>query len=138
MTNQKEETIRLEYPEEACTGSYEVIRLNEYHFLLRCNDPFIEALSYGTVIEAEVHASEKNTYVFKRIVEQSTYTSEVIFLPSQLNETELHAVGNLIEEAGGFWEVWFGGMACVNLPIGSHLNLSEALNDRITKKKNYL
>lgn len=134
MSNQSKEIIRMYYPKESCTGNYDVIILDSYRFKLACNDPFIEELTYGTIIEVEKELHEQDVYKFKRIVEESEYRSESLFLPSELNETELRIVGDMINNEGGYWEVIFGGLGIVNLPKNSTLNVIEELNKLIRNK----
>lgn len=134
MSNQSEEIIKMYYPKESCTGNYDVIRLDSCKFKLACNDPFIEELSYGTIIEVENELYEPEVYKFKRIVEESDYKSESLFLPPELNETELRIVGDIITNEGGYWEVIFGGIGIVNLPKNSTLDVIEELNKLIRNK----
>ncbi len=122
-------------PEEASTGTYEVIKVSEYTYKLTNNDPFSEVLTYGTIIEVLPEKKDEDTYVFKGVHTESDYTHEVIGLPSALNETEMRIVGQMIIDEGGYWEVIFGGMGYVNLPKHSKLNVIEELNKLITAKQ---
>lgn len=134
MSNQDSEIIRMYYPEESSTGKYDVIKVDTHNFKLVSNDPFVEKLSFGTIIEVEPEMHEREVYKFKRIVSESEYKSESLFLPSELNETELRIVGNLIVKEGGYWEVVFGGIGIVNLPLDSKLDVTKELNKLIEAK----
>lgn len=136
MDQEKIIDIKMYVPEEASTGTYEVIKVSEYTYKLTNNDPFSEVLTYGTIIEVLPEKKNKDTYVFKRVYTQSNYTHQVIGLPSALNETEMRVVGQMIIDEGGYWEVIFGGMGHVNLPKTSKLNVINELNKIIKAKKN--
>lgn len=66
---------------------------------------------------------------------ESDFSLEVIALPFVLTESEMRIVGKMIIDAGGFWEVIFGGMGYVNLPKHSELNVIEELNKLIREKQ---
>jgi hypothetical protein len=141
MFNKREKAveIRMYVPEEASTGNYAVIQLSEFTYKLANNDPFSETLSYGTIIEVESKVKEEDdekVYTLKKVLKESDFSINVIFLPSELNETELRIVGKMIIDEGGFWEVNFGGMGYVNLPKQSKLDIIEELNKLIKEKKN--
>ena len=123
-------------PEEACTSTYDVIKVAENRYRLASNDPFSETLIYGTIIEVLPEKNEEDTFVFKKVCAVSEYNLEVIGLPMALNETEMRVVGQMIIDEGGYWEVLFGGMGYVNLPKHSKLNVIEELNKLIAAKQN--
>ncbi len=122
-------------PEEASTGTYEVIKVSENRYKLTNNDPFSETLTYGTIIEVLPEKKDKDTFVFKKVYAESEFNLEVIGIPMSLNEAELRVVGQIIIDEGGYWEVIFGGMGYVNLPKTSQLNVIDELNKLIRKKQ---
>ncbi|GEM_PF-732154 len=139
MNSQEITQIRMYVPEESSTGTYDVIKVSDFSYRLASNDPFSEILSYGTVIEVETEKKEDEgecIFVFKKIHTESNYTLEVIFLPMNLTNSEMRIVGQMIIDEGGFWEVIFGGVGYVNLPIKSNLNVIEELNKLIKTKQN--
>ena len=126
-------------PEEKSTGTYDVIKISDCIYELTSNDPFNESLCFGTTIEVEAEKIEEegqNNFVFKKIHTKSEYKLEILFLPIELNQSELQIVGEMIINEGGFWEVIFGGMGYVNLPKKSKLDVIEELNILIKRKKN--
>jgi len=136
MDEEKIIDIKMYVPEEASTGTYEVIKVSEHTYKLTNNDPFSEILTYGTIIEVLPEKKDEDTYIFKGVHTESDFTHEVIGLPSALNETEMRVVGQMIIDEGGYWEVIFGGMGYVNLPKTSKLNVIDELNKLIKAKKN--
>lgn len=135
MDEEKIIEIKMYVPEEASTGTYEVIKVSEYRYKLTNNDPFSEILTYGTIIEVLPEKKDEDTFVFKKVYAESDFSHEVIGLPSSLNETEMRIVGQMIIDEGGYWEVIFGGMGYINLPKNSKLNVSEELNNLIKIKQ---
>ncbi|MGD1839749.1 MAG: hypothetical protein ACFB0B_02475 [Thermonemataceae bacterium] len=127
--------IKMYVPEEASTGTYEVIKVSENRYKLTNNDPFSETLTYGTIIEVLPEKKDKDTFVFKKVYAESEFNLEVIGIPMSLNEAELRVVGQIIIDEGGYWEVIFGGMGYVNLPKTSQLNVIDELNKLIRKKQ---
>lgn len=83
-------------PEEASTGTYEVIKVSEYKYKLTNNDPFNETLNYGILTEVLPEKKDEDTFIFKGVYKESDYNLEVIGLPSALNETEMRIVGQMI------------------------------------------
>jgi len=77
----------------------------------------------------------KTKIFIKKIYAESEYSLEVIALPMSLNETEMRIVGKMIIDEGGYWEVIFGGMAYINLPKDSKLNIIDELNKLIKAKQ---
>ncbi|PCJ35646.1 MAG: hypothetical protein COA99_13715 [Moraxellaceae bacterium] len=126
--------IKMYVPEEASTGTYQVIKVSEHRYKLTNNDPFSEILTYGTTIEVLPEKKDNGALVFKKVYAESDYNLVVINLPISLNETEMRVVGQMIIDEGGYWEVIFGGMGYVNLPKTSTLNVITELN-KLTKAK---
>ena len=126
--------INLYDSDEGFGGNVEVVKLGQHTYQLMCNTFFSEDVYYGTVIEVEDELTDDGYFKLKSIIKASEYTQETYFLPIALNEAELRIVGGKIVEEGGYWEVVFGGMALVNLPKKSLLDVNEELND-LQKKK---
>lgn len=135
MEKEKIIDIKMYVPDEASTGTYEVIQVSENTYKLTNNDPFSEILTYGTIIEVLPEKKDGDTYIFKRVHAESEYILQVIGLPFSLNETEMRVVGQMIIDEGGYWEVIFGGMVYVNLPKTSKLNVIDELNKLIKAKQ---
>ena len=135
MKDQEPFEIRMYHPDEKSIGSYEVIQIESNQFKLNYNDPFLEELTYGVQFEVEENKTSKGEYIFKKITKESEFTSDTYTLPSLLNETELRKIGDKIIESGGYWEVMFGGIAYVNLPKGSEINILKEFEQAIESKK---
>lgn len=123
----EEVEIRIFEPDFGFTASYDAIQLSEFQYLLKCNSPLSEELTYGTIIEVEKEKTKEGDLILSKIVKKSDFSSETYMLPGDLNETELSIVGDMIINAGGYWEVLFGGMGFVNLPKDSTLDISSEL-----------
>lgn len=126
--------IYIYNPNDASTANFEVLKVSDYTYQLMSNDPFQEALCYGTLIEVEKNLTKEGDFQLKRIVKASDYTLEVYPLPNDLNETELRIVGDMIVTNGGYWEVNFGGLGYVSLPKHSTLDVIKEL-ENIKKNK---
>ena len=91
------------------------------------NDPFLEELCRGTVIEVAPKHDEPKVMELIRVVTPSDTPVVVYGLPQGVPESLLRQVGDQIVAAGGYWEVLFGGMAYVNLPKDSSFDVNAAL-----------
>lgn len=71
-------------------------------------------INYGTTIK--VQADEKGELEMVKVVRASDYITRRFMLPS-LSKTELmEKLGNPILEAGGLWEIVFGGIIFIHMP----------------------
>ena len=78
-------------------------------------------INYGTTIK--VQPDEKGDLEMVKVVRASDYKTRRFILPS-LSKTELmEKLGNPIREAGGLWEVVFGGIIFIHMPRGSQFDL---------------
>ena len=116
-------TIKMFHPGERSTGEYNVIKISDFEYKLTENNPFSEDLSYGTIIEVENKLNKDGIFQFKKIAKESDFRLEIYGLNLGLNEAELRLLGDKIVKNGGHWEVIFGGMAYVNLPKDSNLDI---------------
>lgn len=123
--------IRMYVPTTSSTSTYDVIKIDSYTYQLVNNAPFNENLIYGTIIEVHPEEKEEGVLEFKKIFAESTYNLEVIILPTSLAKHQLRAIGELIIDEGGFWEVIFGGLGYINLPKHSKLDVMKELNKLI-------
>lgn len=81
-------------------------------------------INYGTTIK--VQPDEKGELEMVKVVRASDYKTRRFILPS-LSEAELiNKLGNPIREAGGLWEVVFGGIIFIHMSRASEFDL-EAL-----------
>jgi len=128
--------ITMCVPEDSSTGNYSVVKVADNLYKLANNDPFNEKLTYGTVVSVSPYVNKDgvNMYMFNEIYAKSDYNFQVIGLPMSLTESELRPIGKMITDAGGYWEVIFGGMGYINLPKRSNLNVLDQINQLITSK----
>jgi len=136
MINEEEAIeFRMYVPEHRSTGTYYGIKTAPNCYKLTVNDPFNEALCYGTIIEVQPALKEEGVYELKGIYAESEFTAEMLTLPNALNESELRVVGKMITDEGGYWEVIFGGLAYFNLPKTSELNVFAEVTKMIKAKQ---
>ena len=78
-------------------------------------------INYGTTIK--VQPDEKGELEMVKVVRASDYRTRQFILPS-LSEPELmNKLGNPIRDAGGLWEVVFGGIIFIHMPRDSEFDL---------------
>lgn len=95
------------------------------------NPVFSCRINYGTIIKAVTDSNGE--LIFTKIVRASNFKTRQFFLSASLNETELRTkIGQPILDAGGMWEVVFGGICFVHIPKDSNFDL-----DEFFKKNNY-
>jgi hypothetical protein len=87
------------------------------------NELFNCRLTLGT--EFETHINKDGKHEIIGIVKESDYITKRFFLTSQFNQSEYRLLGDEILKQGGFWQVDFGGIATVNLPKDSEIDLEE-------------
>ncbi|WP_460552285.1 hypothetical protein [Ferruginibacter profundus] len=105
------ETIAAEFLEY---GTYRIIE----------NPVFSFQINYGTIIDAVTDA--KGELVFTQIVRASDFKTRKFLLSTSLTEAALRAkLGQLVLDAGGMWEVVFGGICFVHIPENSAFDLDE-------------
>jgi len=81
-------------------------------------------INYGTKVR--VIQDLNGELVMTKVIKASGFQTRMFFLNSSLNETQLRTkIGQPILDAGGMWEVVFGGIAFVHLPKDSNFNLDE-------------
>lgn len=128
--------IMMYVPEDSSTGNYSVVKVADNLYKLANNDPFNEKLIYGTVVSVSPYVNEDGVsmFILNKVYAESDYNLQVIGLPMSLTESELRPIGKMITDAGGYWEVIFGGMGYVNLPKQSQLNVHDHINRLVTSK----
>ncbi len=100
-----------------------VDKVSENVFRAVENELFNCHLTLGTEFETSINKDGKHEIV--RIVKDSDFITKRFFLISQFNESEYRLLGDEIIRHGGVWQVDFGGIATVNLPKDSELDLDK-------------
>ena len=114
-------------------GSSETVyaeQIDSDTFKLLENPIFNCRINYGTIVK--VIQDSNGELVMSQIMGASDFETRKFFLSASLNEIQLRAkIGQPILDAGGMWEVVFGGIAFVHLPKNSNFNLEQLfkLND---------
>jgi hypothetical protein len=115
-------------------GSSETVyaeQLSEDTFKLMENPLMNCRINYGTIVK--VAPRQDGELVFTKIVRVSNFKTRQFFLNGSLNETELRIkLGQPVLDAGGMWEVVFGGICFVHLPRDGNFDL-----DELFKQHNY-
>jgi hypothetical protein len=105
------------------SSSFYALKLSENLYRMTENDIQNPRLTFGTEFETKLGLDNK-LEIF-RITKHSEFITRRFFLNSQFNETEYKLFGDEIMKNGGFWQSDFGGIATINLPKGSNLNIDE-------------
>ena len=81
-------------------------------------------INYGTIIK--VIQDLNGELVMSKIIRASDFRTRQFMLSASLNETQLRTqIGQPILDAGGMWEVVFGGIAFIHLPKNSTFDLNK-------------
>jgi hypothetical protein len=105
------------------SSSFYALKLSENLYRMTENDIQNPRLTFGTEFETKLGLDNK-LEIF-RITKHSEFITRRFFLNSQFNETEYKLFGDEIMKNGGFWQSDFGGIATINLPKHSKLNIDE-------------
>ena len=87
------------------------------------NEIFNCRLTLGTEFETRLNKDGKHEII--KITKDSNFITRRFFLNSQFRESEYRLLGDEVMKQGGFWQVDFGGIATINLPKDSELNIDE-------------
>ena len=87
------------------------------------NEIFNCRLTLGTEFETRLNKDGKHEII--KITKDSNFITRRFFLNSQFRESEYRLLGDEVMKQGGFWQVDFGGIATINLPKDSKLNIDE-------------
>jgi hypothetical protein len=78
-------------------------------------------INYGTTIK--VQADEKGELEMVKVVRASDYMTRRFIFPSISKAELMEKLGNPIREAGGMWEVVFGGIILIHMPRAYQFDL---------------
>lgn len=109
--------------EEGIFSTISVERIDENRFRTTANEILDNRLTYKT--EFETKQNSKNQHEILSVSKNSEFITRRFNLTPEFKESEYKLLGDEIMKEGGFWQVDFGSMATVNLPITSKLKLDE-------------
>ena len=108
---------------EKITESVVVKRLSETKIQVAENAVMLCRLTFGT--EFETRINKEGVYEITKITKDSKFITRRFLLSHKFTESEYRVLGDEIMKQGGFWQVDLGGIATVNLPQDSTLDLDE-------------
>lgn len=108
---------------EKLTTTIQVEQLSDNVFRTTENELFNCRLTLGTEFETRLNKDGKHEII--KITKDSDFVTRRFFLTPQFKESEYRLLGDEIMKQGGFWQVDFGGIATINLPRDSKLNIDE-------------
>jgi len=108
---------------EKSTSSFYVKKVSDNIYRMTDNHIFNCRLTYGT--EFETRANKEGILEIVRIIKESPFTTRRFFLNTQFRASDYRILGDEITRVGGFWQVDFGGIATINLPNDSSLDIDE-------------
>ena len=118
--------IKIKSIESGLTETVWAEQVGTDTFKILENPVFSCKLNYGTVVSV---VEDNGDLIVSQIVQASDYNTRQFMLP-KLSETELKEnFGKPILEAGGYWEVVFGGVAFVHLLKESKFDINKFLNE---------
>ena len=108
---------------EKLTTTIQVEQLSDNVFRTTENELFNCRLTLGTEFETRLNKDGKHEII--KITKDSDFVTRRFFLTPQFKESEYRLLGDEIMKQGGFWQVDFGGIATINLPRDSKLNIDD-------------
>lgn len=111
---------------EKLITTIQVEQLSDNVFRTTENELFNCRLTLGTEFETRLNKDGKHEII--KITKDSDFVTRRFFLTPQFKESEYRVLGDEIMKHGGFWQVDFGGIATINLPRESKLNIDEIFN----------
>ena len=106
--------IEIRSKREGALTKCHVERLSDNEFRMSENDILNCTLTYGTEFKTRVNKDGEHEIV--RITKESPFITRRFLLTSKFGEADYRLLGDEITNAGGFWQVDFGGLATINLP----------------------
>lgn len=95
------------------------------------NDIFNCSLTFGT--EFETRTNKEGKYEIVRILKDSPFITRRFLLTKQFRVADYRLLGDEIERIGGFWQVDFGGIATINIPHNSILDIDKIFDYKPTE-----
>lgn len=111
---------------EKLITTIQVEQLSDNVFRTTENELFNCRLTLGTEFETRLNKDGKHEII--KITKDSDFVTRRFFLTPQFKESEYRVLGDEIMKHGGFWQLDFGGIATINLPRESKLNIDEIFN----------
>lgn len=100
-----------------------VEQISETKFRVIENAVMIYRLTVGTEFETKIN--QYGQYEVVKITKRSDFKTKRYLLSHKFTESEYRVLGDEIMKQGGFWQVDFGGIATINLPKDSTLDIDE-------------
>ena len=118
-------TVEIEIydTKQKITTTIHVVQLSDNVFRTIENELFIDCLPLGT--EFETRQGEDGKHEIVRITKESEFIARRFILTPQFKESDYRLLGDEVIKHGGFWQIDFGNIATINLPINCKLNLDE-------------
>lgn len=117
-------TIKLKDANGSGSEMIAAEQVSDDTFRLLENPVFNCKINYGTTVKVIEDAN--GDLVMSKIIRASDYKTRLFMLSRSLNEMELRTkIGQPILDAGGMWEVVFGGIAFIHIPKDSSFNIDE-------------
>ena len=115
--------IELYDKRQDIASSIYVTKLSDNVFRMIENDILNCRLTLETEFETRINKNGKHEII--RIVKDSPFNTRRFMLTQEFVDTGFKALGDKIIENGGFWEIVFGGIAIINLPIDTDINFDD-------------
>lgn len=123
--------IKIKSGDEGASETVAAAQIDAYTFRLLENSILNCRINYGTTIR--VVEDSKGEFTMSKIIRASDFYTRQFMLGASLTESELRIkIGQLILDAGGMWEVAFGGIAFIHIPKDSTFDL-----DKLFKLHNF-
>lgn len=118
-------TIEIEIYDkrEFLTVKIHVEKISPNTFKTTANELFNCDLIYGTEFETRLNKDGKHEIV--RIIRRPEFTTRKFLLTSHFKASEYQILADEILKHGGYWQVDFGSIATINLPLDSSINLDQ-------------
>lgn len=127
LSNNMEIKIELYDKREKSTSTLYVEQLAPNKYKMIDNNLWNCQLTLGTEFETMLDKEGKHEII--RITKTSDLITRRFFLNSKYKESEYRMLGEELAKRGGFWQVDFGGIATINIPKDSELDIDQVMKD---------
>lgn len=118
--------IKIKSAEAGSTETVWAEQVGTDTFKILENPVFSCRLNYGTVVKV---VEDNGDLIVSKVVRASGYITRQFMLPKLSNNELRENFGKPILEAGGYWEVVFGGVAFIHLPKNSKFDITKLFSE---------
>jgi hypothetical protein len=125
----KKEPVKIELYDkvEKSVSTIYVEQINENEFKMIDNDLLNCKLTLGTEFTTKIN--EQGQYEIIKITKESDFITRRFFLSINYSESDYRMLGDELSKRGGFWQVYMGGIAIINIPKDFEYDIDLVMKD---------